>query len=129
MIINLTPHPIHLYRPDAPDCVDPAEWAPTLTIPVGDLPPARLGVIDLGTNSVSGGDGIPVEYVEYGRLINALPAKEPEASRTTWYVVSLAVALLLTYGPENRDDLLVPYREVRNLDGTVVGCRLLARPV
>jgi hypothetical protein len=28
-----------------------------------------------------------------------------------------------------RDDLLVPYREVRNSDGTVIGCRELAQPV
>jgi hypothetical protein len=38
--------------------------------------------------------------------------------------VPLVVALIVT----ERRDLLAPYSMVRNSDGTVVGCRVLARP-
>jgi hypothetical protein len=128
VIVNLTPHPIRIYPPDTPDRIDPAEVVPTVVLPVAeDLQPARLGMNDLGTNPIH---GIPVEYVEYGRLVHPLPDPQPEDGRTVWYVVPLVVALLLTYRDHGgRGDLLVPYLEVRNFDGTVVGCRLLARPV
>lgn len=126
MIVNLTPHPIRIYGPDVPDRIDPADFTPRHVIePSGT--PARIGEIPLGTNLLRGCADVPVEYVEYashGGLVQALP--EPSAG--TWYVVSLVVALQQTY-VYNRPDVLVPYREVRNLDGTIVGCRLLARPV
>ena len=48
------------------------------------------------------------------------------AHPTTWYMVSLALALSQA---GYRPDLLVPYREVRNREGTIIGCRSLARPV
>ena len=43
----------------------------------------------------------------------------------TFYVVALVVAL----AARDRVDLLVPYRDVRTMAGTVIGCRQLARPV
>lgn len=128
MIVNLTPHPIRIYPIDTPDRIDPADYAPTLILNVSDLPAARIGEIDLGTQRLLGCDGIPIEYVEYtahGGLVHPLPgAQNPEV----WYVVSLVVAMQQTY-VYNRPDLLVPYREVRNVEGTVIGCRQLARPV
>jgi hypothetical protein len=48
------------------------------------------------------------------------------SDRDAWYVVSLALALAFA---EKRGDLLVPFRDVRNSEGTVIGCRSLARPV
>lgn len=126
MIINATPHPIRIYRSDVPDRIDPDEHEPVAVYDVGrGVMPARIGEIPLGTQYI---DGVPVEYVEYtshGGLVNPLPS--PLAG--TWFVVSLVVAIQQTYGMGRRDDLLVPYREVRNLDGTVIGCRQLARPV
>ena len=120
MIVNLTPHPIRLYPVDAPDIIDIGEQGPYR---IDEIPPdgkpARIAMIDLGTVPLRGCDA-SVEYVEYGH-VDGLP--EPESD--TWYIVSLPVALAATY----RADLLVPYREVRNGDGTVVGCRQLARPV
>lgn len=133
MIVNLTPHPIRIYPPDAPDRIDPTEWQPTVELPLAeDMKPARIGEITLGTASYIG--GVPIEYVEYAShsgLVHPLPPVEMDSRGTVqrFYVVSLVVGLLLTYGPHNRSDLLVPYREVRNLDGTVIGCRQLARPV
>jgi hypothetical protein len=66
-------------------------------------------------------DGIPVELVEYGHAED-LPSQHDGIS----FVVSLPVALALS---PRRGDLLVPYREVRNASGTVIGCRQLAQPV
>lgn len=115
-IRNLTPHPIRLYRHDTPDQVgddvEPVEvWNP-------DGPVVRIATIDLGTQYI--GVGHPVEYVEYGH-VHDLPEKEARV----WLVVPLVVAL----AAPGRNDLLVPYREVRNQSGTVVGCRHLAKPV
>ena len=106
MLVNLTPHPIHIYRPDG-ICTIP---------PSGQV--ARIGQIDLGTQTLPACE-FPVEYVEY-RHVNGLP----ERREGTWYIVSLALALA-----SDRPDLLVPYDEVRSDEGTVIGCRMLARPL
>lgn len=113
-IVNLTPHSIRIYHPNTPDRIaDVAHGLLHLIPPSGTV--ARLATIDLGTwYSI---DGVPIEGVEYGHAHDLPPKQEG-----VHYVVSLALAL----GQPHRDDLLVPYSEVRNTDGTVVGCRLLA---
>lgn len=114
-IVNLTPHMIRIYRPDTPDRIeDLNEGLLRLIPPSGTV--ARLATIDLGTWQII--NGIPIEGVEYGHA-HDLPPKRHGVR----YVVSLALAL----GQQGRDDLLVPYSEVRNGDGTVVGCRVLAQ--
>ncbi|MER5715696.1 hypothetical protein [Streptomyces sp. NPDC002132] len=117
MILNLTPHPIRLYTADRPDGLDDLEPGLRLVIEP-EAKPARLGMIPLLTEYR---DGIPVELVEYGHA-QGLPRRAEGVS----YVVSLPVALALA---PRRSDLLVPYREVRNSTGTVIGCRQLAQPV
>lgn len=130
MIINLTPHPIHLYEADAPDVLDPGspraqEWL-RMTILPATTGPARIterplrprhryGAEALRRNNLPG-----IVDVEYGHL-SGLPASRPQ----TWYVVSLACALAIP----GRTDLVSPYWQVRNAEGTVIGCRGLARPV
>jgi hypothetical protein len=47
----------------------------------------------------------------------------PQPQDGTDYVVSLVVALSV----RGRDDLLAPYLEVRNEEGTMIGCRYLQR--
>ena len=125
-VVNLTPHPIRVYDVGVPDRIDPTEHEPIRVFdPDPDLPPARIGTIDLGTQDQ--GIGVPVEYVEYtphGGLVSPLP----ERQEGVWYIVSLVVAMQQTY-VYGRGDLLVPYLEVRNLEGTMIGCKLLARPV
>lgn len=145
MLINLTPHLVRFYPPDCPDRIDPEQVEPLAVIyPATAHKSARIGEISLGTvTHVPVGAGwpcsqlaegeltIPVEYVEYcahGGLVNPLP--EPQDG--VWLIVSLVVAIQQTYvyaAPRGRSDLLVPYREVRNMGGTVIGCRQLARPV
>ncbi|MEU6725545.1 hypothetical protein ABZ917_17700 [Nonomuraea wenchangensis] len=114
-IVNLTPHPIRIYRPDTPDRIDDLEQGMQCLIPPSGTV-ARLATIDLGTWCYI--DGVPIEGVEYGHAHDLPPRRDG-----VHYVVSLALAL----GQQGRDDLLVPYAEVRNADGTVVGCRVLAK--
>jgi hypothetical protein len=124
VIVNLTPHPIRIYGWDVPDRFEPGDHEPTHVIePSGTV--ARIGEIELGAQYLRNCDA-PVEYVEYHH-VNGLPQPDQLKGGTynTWYVVSLALALAAV----DRGDLLVPFREVRNPDGTVIGCRSLARPV
>lgn len=119
---NLTPHPIRLYSPETPDRIDPADHEPHRVIDRStDHLPARLAehLVEDGPNL----ERAAIGWVEYGDLTQPLPTPEDG----TWYIVPLVVALALAR--DERGDLLVPYREVRNLDGTVIGCRMLARPV
>lgn len=114
MILNLTPHPIRLYSNEREDGIDNLEPHLRLVIEPEDTP-ARLGMVELGTQA----DG--VELVEYTHTQH-LPPKQDGVR----YIVSLVVALAVAH---KRSDLLVPYREVRNASGTVIGCRQLAQPV
>ncbi|MFF7411675.1 hypothetical protein [Streptomyces lydicus] len=113
MILNLTPHPIRLYGSEREDGNDDLEPHLRAIIEPEDKP-ARLAMIELGT---CGG----VELIEYGHAHDLPPKRDGYL-----YIVSLVVALALA---DRRSDLLVPYREVRNSSGTVIGCRQLAQPV
>jgi len=105
-LVNLTPHPIHLYRGR------PVEKGPDETIPPSGKV-ARVATIPLGT------DGHGFELVEYG-YVDDLPQPAPGV----WYVVSLVVALA-----SQRGDIVAPYGEIRNTEGTVIGCNYLQRVV
>lgn len=133
MIINLTPHSIDVFAADAPDVIERAPGGvplhrPTLTLPasgrVARISEKVVGqTFPLGTRTV-----LPagVTLVEYGHVVELPPVtSNPNTRDLTWYVVSLATALAVP----GRPDLLVPWRQVRNTAGTVVGCRGLARPV
>lgn len=114
MILNLTPHPIRVYEWDREDGID--DLGSHLKYVIDPEPePARLATIELGTQA----DG--VELVEFGHR-----ADLPRPQDGVRLVVSLVVALRHV---SERNDLLVPYREVRNATGTVIGCRALAQPV
>ena len=113
MILNLTPHPIRLYSAEREDGIDDLEPHLREVIPPEETP-ARLATIELG-------GGMWPELVEFGHAQD-LPSKRDGVH----YIVSLVVALALAH---RRSDLLVPYREVRNASGTVIGCRSLAQPV
>lgn len=106
-LINLTPHPINIYRNHSVE-EGPAEVIP----PSGTV--ARIATIDLGTQ-VS--NTATYELVEYGHA-HDLPPKQDGAV----FIVSLVVALAC-----HRDDLLAPYVEVRNDEGTMIGCRYLQK--
>ena len=126
MILNLTPHPVRIYHPAVPDRIDLNDGpVPLCTIEPSDSL-ARLGTDEIGSGVVQhSGLPIPAQLVLYGDL-TGLPAWDGSAdgeTPRTFLLVPLVVAL----AARGRNDLLVPYREVRNLDGTVIGCRALAR--
>jgi len=117
MIVNLTPHAIDLYPPGVPTTLRPEDYPYATFDPAGRS--ARIAEEVVG--DVAPQPGMPgFTLVEYGHVIDL-----PEPVEGTAYVVSLPVALALP----GRRDLLVPWRQVRNTAGTVVGCRGLARPV
>lgn len=120
-VINLTPHPIHLYAPGIADGATDAALraAMVATIPASGRT-ARLASTSLGrvTTVEIGGATIHVEGVRYGKL-GSLPEPQPG----TWYVVPLLSAL----AARDRSDLLVPHEQIRNQDGTVVGCTAFGR--
>jgi hypothetical protein len=107
-LVNLTPHPVAIYRNRAIE-EGPAEVIP----PSGTV--ARVATIDLGTQL---GANCSYEFVQYGHLEGLPPRQEG-----TEYIVSLVCAL----AARGRDDLLAPYVEVRNDAGTMIGCRYLQR--
>jgi hypothetical protein len=130
VIVNLTPHPIRIYGWDVPDRFALGEYEPiTVVEPSGTV--ARIGEIELGGNHLRGCDA-PVEMIEYRHVNGLPPIYENWDNNTTWYIVSLALALACGNPDDKisfRNDLLVPFREIRNPEGTVIGCRTLALPV
>jgi hypothetical protein len=121
ILLNLTPHPVVIYAPGAPDAVTDATIVPVRVI-AREKEPARLVEVGFESMTPAGGDlPIPLFHVNYlPQRITGLPHPEPR----TGYIVSMPVAL----ARPDRVDLLVPFREVRNRSGTVIGCRALARP-
>ena len=120
MIINCTPHVVDVYGPNGPTTLGEGE-RPYLSIPPSGRV-ARLAeqVMNDGHPSThKGAEAADVFVVEYGHISDL-----PDVKANTWYVVSLPLAL----AAPGRPDLLVPYRQVRNARGTVVGCRGFARP-
>ncbi|MFE6355849.1 hypothetical protein ACFVOO_23710 [Streptomyces rochei] len=113
MILNLTPHPIRLYANEREDGIDDLESHLREVIEPEPVP-ARLAMFEVSS-------GMWPVLVEYGHAQNLPPKRDG-----VQYIVSLVVALALA---DRRNDLLVPYREVRNSTGTVIGCRSLAQPV
>jgi hypothetical protein len=118
VLVNLTPHPIRIYHPDRADGDDNLDQHLMTVIPPEDQP-ARIATIELGTEYT---DLIPTSMVEYGHTHNLPPKRDG-----VYLIVSLPVALSRV--PYGRNDLRVPYLEVRNSTGTVIGCRMLAQPV
>jgi hypothetical protein len=113
VIVNLTPHPIRLYASEREDGIDDLEPYLREVIPPEETP-ARLATIEVSS-------GMWPELIEFGHAQNLPPKRDGYQ-----YIVSLVVALALA---DRRSDLLVPFREVRNASGTVIGCRSLAQPV
>lgn len=130
-LINLTPHPIHVYPASTPDRIEPdGDHEPLYVLkPSGTI--ARLGVHEVDHIAMYYPDGdLRVSYIDYGGVVG-LPALDEDAwdddddRPRVHYVVSLVVAL----ASRGRSDLLSPYLEIRTMSGQVIGCRAFARPV
>lgn len=120
MIVNLTPHPIHIYAPDTPDVVGP-EHKPLYTIqPSGTYARIATTRTPSGTITVGGWLEVPLVETTHGKIVD-LPDPEPGVL----YLVSLPCATEMRHS--GRDDLIVVDRLVRNSEGTVVGARGFGR--
>lgn len=132
-LINLTPHPIRIYSAETPDRVSDVTDGLLATIPASGTV-ARVAEYDLGTTEhipfetyADGATRIPVELVQFSS-VHGLPASKPGVYLIVPLVTALSAFAAAHRQGEGRDDLLVPYAQVRNGDNAVVGCRLLARP-
>lgn len=119
MIVNLTRRPITLYREDwtsgRRELVPATTWPPAaafVTVDSQDEGPAVTVTVD----------GVPVE-IRRVRTVGAENLPDPQPG--VWLIVPKRVADACP----DRDDLVVPYRVVRDPDGEVVGCLSLGQPV
>jgi hypothetical protein len=104
VIVNLTPHDIHLYRGD--ELVETIVSSGTARVSVRSEKVGEIG-------------GFPISKNFYGEIIG-LPDPQPGI----YYVVS---ALVAQAAAGRRDDLLVVNDTVRDQEGRIIGCRGFAR--
>jgi hypothetical protein len=134
--INLTPHPVNIYRRDGQGVlmrIDPEpsplrleEADMMVTDPALDLgsPPGRENRHALGNWEPEGNYGLSVPVVQ--RSYSA-PAMPPAAEKTI-YIVSLPALMGLRAAGEARADIVAPdtgpgkWGAVRDGSGNVVGC-------
>lgn len=121
-LINLTPHPLTIR--DADDNVD-------REIPKSGRE-ARLREDPAPDGQV---DGIPAYHVGYGEVAvvedrgedGPKVTKLPDPAEGVIYIVPLLTALALK--DSGRTDVVYPYEQTRDDNGTITGCRALARVV
>ena len=104
-IVNLTPHAIVvLIQNETEEIVFP--------------PSGKVSRLSTHEFSFGGGalEGVEVVRVDYGWL-----EEQPPEVEDTFYIVSLVTALAV-----HRADFLVPYEEVRDDTGRIIGCLRLA---
>lgn len=120
-LINLTPHPVRVYRTDAPGVVEDPMDGFLFQVEPADKP-ARIAMIDLGHAGTAyddtSGQSTWIEWIQFGHVHDL-----PQPAADTRYIVSLVVAL----AAPGRTDLIFPTSEVRNPAGTVIGCRGFGR--
>lgn len=107
-LINLTPHAVQIFATDSSVLILPACHTPARLNEHAEL----IKLIDVHDMEIR------ISGVEYTHAYNL-----PDKVENTSYVVSQMVAQAY---PE-RDDLLFPYDIIRNEDGTIFGCKSLAR--
>jgi len=99
MIINKTPHPIHLYKGDKVETLQPVAPCPRVAT-------TQTKLFDL--------DGVPVMATSFG-AVQDLPAP----ADGTFLIVS---RLVISACPDRRD-LVCPDQLVRDDKGQIIGCR------
>jgi len=107
MIINMTPHPVHIVDSDNNIvCTFPKGDTQirleAKTVPLGILTDDKFAV--------------PLTYTEFGEAVGL-----PEYQPGTFYIVSQIVKSALP----NRSDLFVPAEVVRDAAGNIIGCKSL----
>lgn len=103
-IINLTPHDVRVVNDDGTETTYPTSGGTV-----------RLATRELVNPSRDADYGVKLVY--FGDL-----QEDPPEAGGTRYIVSLPTALAV-----KRPDFLVPYDEIRDDQGRIIGCRSLAR--
>lgn len=67
-------------------------------------------------------------HIQLDRVVFTTVYGLPAPRKDVFYIVPLVTAIAVQAEAPARTDLLVPYEQVRNAEGTVVGCRTLAQP-
>jgi hypothetical protein len=120
-LVNLTPHPVRVYAVDTPDRIGDLDDGLLFVFPPSGKV-ARIAMIDLGTAGhaydEASGYSTWIDWQQFGQCHDL-----PRPEHGTNFIVSLIVARDQT----NRTDLIFPISEVRNTQGTVVGCRGFGR--
>lgn len=132
-LVNLTPHPIRIYTQETPSKLsDIDEGLLTIIPPSGEV--ARLASEEPRGVSYTG-SSVRYENAEFGsahiqldRVVFTTVYGLPAPRKDVFYIVPLVTAIAVQSEAPARTDLLVPYEQVRNAEGTVVGCRTLAQP-
>ena len=105
MIVNKTPHPIHIVG---------VSGEVIKTFPKCE--PDQLIRLSMSTSLAGDVNGTPITKTVFGDPIGL-----PEFSEGTYYIVSQLVKNAFP----NREDLLVPAEMVRDQEGNIVGCKSL----
>lgn len=117
MIVNRTGTTLRIYSESRPDGIagldDGLLWVLQ--------PETTAATLDATPVSSERRSGIPVELVQFGHVTGLA-----EADANVYQIVPLHVGIHLA---DRREDLLVPYRPVRDAAGTVIGYRALAQPI
>jgi len=103
MLVNLTPHQIHIVSPEGE----------TIRTIEPEANPARVSA---STETAGEVDGVPVVHQTLGEVEGL-----PEPAEETMYIVSRMVASAAI----GRGDLFVPAALVRDDSGRIVGCAAL----
>lgn len=104
-IVNKTPHALNVSLADG----SVRTIQPTLPAP-------RVSTKRIALDPV---DGIPVDAVEYGAVVDLPDAVDG---------VVLVVSALVASACKGRSDLLIVGEAVRDADGKIIGCKGLSRP-
>ena len=107
IIINKTPHPIHILD---------ADGAVVRTFPA--CPKDELIRLTAETVFLETLDSIPTSRTEFGEATDL-----PDSAEDVYYVVSQ----LVKSAKADRSDLLVPAEVARDENGQIIGCRSLGR--
>ena len=119
VLLNKTPHTIHLYPPTPQDGEQPiASFTPH-----GE--PVRCSVESVPQTNIIIENAHPDPFVEVMLYTSTFDPvlNEPPIQEGTMYIVSRIVAEALPH----RRDLLIPEQTVRDSQGRIIGCRAFAR--
>lgn len=112
-LVNLTPHPVQIWDVDKNVIVIPAELMPARCIE--KVYDRKLIKADFNYSDGNDVQVVKLSYTDVSYL--------PDPEDNVMYIVSVLVA----QARPDRDDLLVPYDLVRNDNGSIMGCRALAK--